>query len=74
MKKRAKVHLLPTDKTSNILVNTYINETHSASRFVMSVTKDTLDEIFYYASRGPLNPAAIKSIKLFRMSSIFDTG
>jgi len=45
MKKRAKVHLLPTDKASDILVNTYINETHSTSKFVVGVTKDTLDQI-----------------------------
>ena len=45
MKKRAKVHLLPTGKASGILVNTYINETHSTSKFVVGVTKDTLDQI-----------------------------
>jgi hypothetical protein len=37
--------MLPTDKVSDILVNTYINETHSTSKFVMGVTKNTLDQI-----------------------------
>ena len=45
MKKEASVVMLPTDKASDILVNTYINETHSTSKFVTGVAKDTLDEL-----------------------------
>jgi hypothetical protein len=44
MKKKAQVIMLPTDKASDILINTYINETHSTSKFVMGMTKEALDE------------------------------
>jgi hypothetical protein len=45
MKKESQVVTLPTDKVSSILINTYINETHSTSKFVQGVAKETLDQI-----------------------------